>query len=94
MLVEVAQVVLAELAGGIAPVLQQRGDGDDLILMPLRRAGNADLGQAGAIDALPGDERRTAGGAGLLAVGVGEQHPFVGDAVDVRGLVIPSKPCV
>ena len=51
------------------------------------RGRNADLGQAGAVDALPGDEGRAAGGAGLLAVAVGEQHAFLGDAVDVGRLV-------
>ena len=55
--------------------------------MPTRRGRDADLRQAGAIDALPGDEGRAAGGAGLLAVGVGEQHAFLGDAVDVGRLV-------
>ena len=43
-----------------------------------------DLAQAGAVDALAGDERRPAGRAALLAVGVGEPHPLVGDPVDVR----------
>jgi hypothetical protein len=34
--------------------------------------------------ALAGDERRPAGRAALLAVGVGEPHPLIGDPVDVR----------
>src|SRR4051794_18341770 len=34
--------------------------------------------------ALTGDERRPARGAALLAVGVREPHPLVGDAIDVR----------
>jgi len=47
----------------------------------------ADLAQARAVHALPGDERRAARGAALLAVRVGEPHPLVRDAVDVRGAV-------
>ena len=85
--VEIAEVVLAELAGRVALVLERRGDGDDLLVHADRRAGNADLGQAGAIDALPGDEGRAARGAGLFAVGIGEHHAFLGDAVDVGRLI-------
>ena len=85
--VQIAEMVLAELAGRIALILERRGDGDDLLVHADRRAGNADLGEAGAIDALPGDEGRAARGAGLFAVGVGEQHAFLGDAVDVGRLV-------
>src|SRR5665809_6787 len=55
------------------------------------RAGETDLAQPGPVDALPGDERRPAGGAALLAVGVREAHPLVGDPVDVRG-AIPHQP--
>ena len=58
-----------------------------LLVHPDRRAGDADLGEAGAIDALPGDEGRAARGAGLFAVGIGEHHAFLGDAVDVGRLV-------
>ena len=87
MLVQIAEMVLAELAGGIALVLQQLGDGDDLVGHADRRAGNADLRQSGAIDALSGDERRATRGAGLLAVGIGEHHALLGDAIDVRRLV-------
>ena len=67
-MIEIAEVVLAELPGGVALVLQQRRDRHDLLVHADRRAGNADLGQAGAHDALAGDERRPSGGAGLLAV--------------------------
>ena len=54
---------------------------------PTSAPGHPDLGQPGAVDALAGDERRAAGRAALLAVGVGEPHPLVGDAVDVRRAV-------
>ncbi|MNE43646.1 hypothetical protein D3C80_1378330 [compost metagenome] len=51
------------------------------------RAGHADGQQAGTERMLTKGESRATGGAGLLAVGVGEQSPFPGDAVDVRRLV-------
>ena len=66
--VEIAEMVLAELAGGVALVLERGGDGDDLLVHADRRSGDADFRQAGAEDALSGDEGRAAGRAGLLAV--------------------------
>ena len=47
-LVAVAEVVLAELAGGIAQRLEQLGDGRVFLLQAERGARQADLGQAGA----------------------------------------------
>jgi hypothetical protein len=85
--VQVAEMVLAELAGGVALVLEAGGDGDDLFRHSDRRARDADLGEAGAINALPGDERRAARRAGLFAVRVGEQHAFLGEAVDVGRMI-------
>ena len=81
--VEIAEMVLAELAGRVALVLEAGGDGDELLRHADRRARDADLGEAGAIDALPGDEGRASRRAGLFAVGIGEHHAFLGDAVDV-----------
>ena len=86
-LVAVAEVVLAELAGHVALRLEQRGDRRVFLLHALGRARQADLGEAGADGRLPGDERRAAGGAALLAVPVGEERAFLRDAVDVRRLV-------
>ena len=86
-LVAVAQVILAELAGGIALCLQQLGNRRVFLLQPYRSARQADLGQAGAQAGLAGDERRPAGGAALLGIVVGEHHAFLGDAVDVGRLV-------
>ena len=82
-LVAVAEVVLAELAGHVAERLQQVGDGRILGLQALRRGGQPDLQQPGAHRALAGDEGGAAGGAGLLAVIVGEDPALIGDAVDV-----------
>ncbi len=50
-------------------------------------ARQTDLEQAGTKTDLAGDERRAAGRATLLAVPVGKQRPFLGDAIDVRRLV-------
>ena len=86
-LVAIAEVVLAELAGGVAERLQQLGDRRILRLQADGRAGHADLGQAGADRVLAGDEGGAAGGAALLAVVVGEGDALVGDAVDVGGSV-------
>ena len=46
--IAVAEVVLAELAGGVALGLEQLGDGHVAVLEALRRAGHADLGVARA----------------------------------------------
>ena len=50
---------------------------------PTGRRRHADLAEPRAERALAGDERRPAGGAALLGVVVGEDHPFAGDPVDV-----------
>ena len=55
--VHVAEVVLAELTGRVAERLKYFGDGRVFCLQADIGAGNADLGQTGAIAALPGDER-------------------------------------
>jgi hypothetical protein len=83
----VAEMVLAGLAGRVAKRLQQLGDRLVLRLEADRGAGQPGLGEAGAEDALPGDERGTARRTGLLAVGVGEHRPIPGDAVGVRRAV-------
>ena len=81
--VAVAQMVLAELAGGVAQRLEELGDGRVFLLKADGGAGHADLGQTRADRVLAGDEASTAGGAALLGIIVGEGDPFVRDAVDV-----------
>jgi hypothetical protein len=85
--VEIAEVVLAELAGGVALVLQERGDGDELLAHADRRAGDADLRQAGPVHALASDERGAPRRAALFTVAVGEHHPFLREAIDVGRLI-------
>ena len=82
-LVAVAEVVLAELAGGVALRLEQVGERRVLLGQPFLRARQADLQQAGAEARLAGDERRAPRRAGLLGVVVGEDRAFLRDAVDV-----------
>src|SRR5262249_2366720 len=93
-LVLVAQMVLAELAGGVAQRLQQFGDG--WILRPNSDIGpgHPDLCQAGADWVLPGDERSPAGGTTLLAVIVGEGRTLMSDPSNVGGSVAHMAPCV
>ena len=86
-LVLVAEMVLAELAGRIAERLEQFGDRGVLRGPADVGTGHADLAHASAVHALSADERRAAGSTALLTVGVGEPHALVGDAVDVRGAV-------
>ena len=76
-LVLVAQVVLAELAGGVAERLQQLRNGRVFRLKTDGRAGHPHLGQAGAHRVLAGDEGGAAGRTALLAVVVGEGDAFV-----------------
>jgi hypothetical protein len=71
-LVAVAEVVLAELAGHVAQRLEQVGEGRVGRGNAFLRAGQADLGEAGADGRLPGDERGATGGAALLALPVRE----------------------
>jgi hypothetical protein len=86
-LVLVAEMVFAELAGGIAERLQQLGNGRILGGPTDVGARYADLAHAGAVDALSTDESRTARRAALLTVGVGEAHSLIADTVDVRGAI-------
>ena len=88
--VAVAEMVLAELAGGVAERLEQLGDGRVFLLQADRGAGHADLGQAGADRVLAGDEARAAGGAALLGVVVGEGHAFLARCGRCSGSGSPS----
>ena len=81
--VAVAQMVLAELTGGVALRLQHFGDGRIFLAQPQFGAGQADLAEAGAEYALTRDEGGPAGGAALLAVIIGEDHAILGDGIDI-----------
>ena len=87
-LVLVSEVILAELAGGIAQRLEQVGDRRVLRSQALVGARQPHLGQPRADRRLPGDEGGASRGAALLAVPVGEHRPFPSHAVDV-GRAVP-----
>ena len=82
-LVQVAQVVLAELGRGVALGLEDLGERDVLGLEPGRGARGADRRQPGAHRQLAGDEGRAPRGAARLGVEGAEPQPFAADAVDV-----------
>ncbi|MNN56005.1 hypothetical protein D3C81_1709120 [compost metagenome] len=81
--VEVAQVVLAELAGGIAHVLECGGNGYRLGRNADWRAGLANGGHAGTDWQLAGYEVGAARGAAGFGIVVGEAHTFVGQGIEV-----------
>ena len=83
-LIEVAQVVLAELPGGVAHRLERCGDGRRLRRHADRRAGLADGGQSGADRQLAGDEVRATRRAARFGVVVGETHALWRQLVEVR----------
>ena len=83
-LVQVAQVVLAELPGGVAHRLQRGGDRRRLRRHADRRARLADRREAGADRQLAGDEVGAARGAARFGVVVGEAHAFGREPVEVR----------
>src|SRR5277367_2108804 len=83
-LVAVAQMVLAELAGGVAHGFQRGGDGYRLRGNADFRASLADGGHAGANGKLAGDEVSASCGAARFGVIVGEQHAFSGHLVEIR----------
>ena len=90
-LIPIAEMVLAELAGAVAEGLEQAGDGGIFGAVAELGPGQPHLGEPGAEHALTGDEGSTAGGAALLGVIVDELATLLGDPVDVRGL-IPHQP--
>ena len=90
--VAVAQVILAELAGHVAVVLQQTRDGRILHLHALWSSRQADLRQADLRQArtdrrLSGNEGRATGGAALLAMPIGKYRAFPCNPVDTGRLV-------
>ena len=85
--VAVAEVVLAELAGRIAERLEQLGDSRVSLGMPSFAPGRPTLVRPVRIGDCPVMNAARPGRAALLAVPVGENRAFIGDAVDVRRLV-------
>ena len=93
-LVQIAQVVLAELSGGVAQRLQHGGDRHRLVGHADIGAGLADGRQARAYGQFAGDKVRAARRAARLGVVVGEQHAFGGQLVEVRRLAGHDAPMI
>ena len=93
-LVQVAEMVLAELSGGIALRLERGGDRAGLGRHADVGAGLADGRQARAQGNLAGDEGGPARRAAGLGVVVGEQHALRGQLVEVRRLAGHHAPVV
>ena len=83
MFVAIAEMVFAELSGGIALGLHHVGDGRHPVLDAVRIARHADREQPGPEWLLAENERCASGRAALLAVGIGEDRALVRDAIDV-----------
>jgi hypothetical protein len=83
-LVAIAKVVLAELAGGVSLIFQELRDRWIVRAQAHLRARQADLREPGSYGRLPGNECRTTRRAALLTVEVGEHRAFFRDAIDVR----------
>ena len=90
--IAIAEMVFAELAGGVAERLEQFSDGRVFRLKSDGSAGHSYFGQTGAQRVLAADEGCTSSGAALLPVVVGEGDAFLGDAVDVRGPITHHAP--
>src|SRR5215467_4763077 len=82
--VEIAQVILSELACRVAHRLENGSNGGCLGRNPNFRACLADGGQTGSNRQLPGDEVGSAGRATRLRVVVGEPHTLSRHSVEVR----------
>ena len=87
MLVAIAEVILAELRGDVALLLEQIRDGRIFLLKAFLRSGQTDFQEAGAERRLARDESGPSRGAALLTIGIGEHSAFLGEAVDVGSLV-------
>ena len=84
---------MSGISRGIAiPQLCELGKGWVLVLDAGRCAGKANPGQTGANTILARYERGSSGRAALFGVISGEQHAFLGDAVNVGGGLYPIMP--
>ena len=85
-LVQIAQMVLAELPGLVAQRLQHGGERHGLVRQADIGAGLADRGQASAQWDLAGNEVRPPCGAACLGIVVREHHAVGRQLVEVRRL--------
>src|SRR5262245_60474607 len=87
MLITIALMVLAELAGGVAQTLHHSRDRHVGLLPAFLRTGQSDFRHAGADRHVATDERRAPSGAALLAIVVGERKAFPRQPIDIRRLI-------
>src|SRR5262249_46056961 len=84
--VEIAEVIFAELAGGITLGFERGREGTSLRRDADLGAGLADGREAGAQRNFTGDEGRPAGGATCFSVVIGKDHSFRGELVEIGRL--------
>src|SRR5262249_7322899 len=82
-LVQVAQMVLAELAGRVSHRFEDVGDSDRLIRDAEWSSGLSDCRKAGAKWQFASDEVRPSGGATGFRIIIGEAHSLGGQAVEI-----------
>ena len=82
--VAVAEVVLAELAGGVALRFERGGNGAGFRRQTDFGTRLTDRGQAGADGQFAGDEVGAPRRATRFRVVVGEEHAFLGELVEIR----------
>src|SRR5262249_50690865 len=85
--VAVADVILAKLPGRVTELLEQAADRRITLAHSHRSPGKSNLRQSGPDSMLPGQERRSTCGAGLLAIVMQESDPLAGDPVDIGRLI-------
>jgi hypothetical protein len=83
-LVEISQVVLAELTRGITHRLEHRRQGRCLCRQPEFGTGLPDRSHARTNRKLAGDEGSATRRAARLRIVIGEQHAFLGELVEIR----------
>ena len=91
MLVAIAQVILAELPGHIALILQQLGERNIFLLQALFCAREADLEKTGTERRLAGNKSGSPGSAALLAVEVSEKCAFSRKTIIATGLIMTGQ---
>lgn len=83
-LIEISQMVLAELATGVAMRLQQLGECWVFVLQALFCPGHSNGQEPGPERMLSGNKGCTTGGTALLSVIVSEKSTFLCNSVNVR----------
>src|SRR5438552_14424949 len=93
-LIEIAEVILAELPGGVALRFERGGNRAGFRRDTDLGTGLADRGHARADGQFAHDEVRATRRATRLGVIVGEEHAFLGELIEVRRLAGPHAPMV